>query len=277
VPVSNLLCEGEHHSPDARLLRSILKGVRLEIIPSGGKDGFPNTVFAWRHSNPNVCAFRDNDFPRDHTKWTAPCLSGTKDWNVRRDDGDHKIGWKWCRKEIENYFIDPDVLRRVLGWDDVKRYEYVRILERVFDDLACTTAARIALTCCAPKRNRVDTQMPLEGSPADMKARLATIAQKHNNGALLDVQQLEATFDSVLPECQSGGRFRMHALHVYAGKNILDKMQQTSGVPAVLKNKDALFERVLTALEQDQSPHTWIPEWTAIRDAVITWTPTPTV
>jgi hypothetical protein len=62
--VSELLCEGEEGSPDVRLLRVILRDLRLEIRPSGGKDGLPNLVLSLRRSNPNVCGIADGDFPR---------------------------------------------------------------------------------------------------------------------------------------------------------------------------------------------------------------------
>jgi hypothetical protein len=273
MPVSNLLCEGVSNGWDVRLLRGILKGIRLEVVPSGGKDGFRNTIFAWRYSDRNVCAFRDNDFPRKPDEWKVPPASEALEWQAKHDGSYHMIGWMWCRKEIENYFVDPNVLARVFQWDDKQKAYYVQVLERIFDSLAGTTAARMALTACAPERNRVKTEMPLHGTRDEMRNRLAKIAQEHNKGALLDETDLQATFDALLPDCQSGGRFRAHALHVFAGKNIVDKLQQTPGAPVELKNKDALFERILTALEQVQEPHTWLPEWTAIRNAVTKWTP----
>ncbi|MBK9263801.1 MAG: hypothetical protein IPM54_28860 [Polyangiaceae bacterium] len=273
MPVTELLCEGNAHGPDVRLLSIILRGAGLAVTPSGGKDGFPNTVIAWRHSNPNVCAFKDNDFPRKPLGWVPHPVSKALEWQVKRDDGHHMVGWMWGRKEIENYFIDPDVLARAFGWDDAKKAGYLALLERIFDDLACATAARMALTACAPLRNRVDTKVPLNDSPEELERHLTRIAHDHSTNTALDGQKLLDAFHQLLPQCRRGGIFRDNALMVFAGKNILAKMQQMSGMDAALKDVDKLIERVLQSLKDDSAPHEWLLECTAIREAVMTWSP----
>lgn len=185
------------------------------------------------------------------------------------------LGWQWRRKEIENYLVDPEVLTRALGWDAAKRGAYESSLERVLDDLGPATAARMALTACAPRKVRLATDVRLGAAEAELERDLVDIAAKYNEGARVEELALVETFRWCLPECRPGGRFRAQAREVFAGKNIVDRIQSTAGFDRELKNKDALFERVLVALERDAAPHEWLPEWRALRGAVESWEPPP--
>ncbi|XXY17575.1 hypothetical protein WME88_56040 [Sorangium sp. So ce216] len=185
------------------------------------------------------------------------------------------LGWTWRRKEVENYLLDPDVLARALRWDLATKSQYVAQLERVFDALGHVTAARIALTCCAPRRNRLKTEVRLEATKDELGQELRARADAYTERARLDKDKLLEAFQRHVPDCLSGGRFRQHALEVFAGKNILAKIQNTSGFDARLKKQHELEERVLDALEHDAEPHLWLPEWAALRSAVETWMPAP--
>ncbi|HRI63170.1 MAG TPA: hypothetical protein PK156_03005 [Polyangium sp.] len=273
MSVSILLCEGIASSPDVRLLRVVLRRVQLEIVPSGGKDGLPSTVIALRSQVPQTCAFRDADFPRQPDTWTA--ATDAEQWTVKRDTGDVMVGWKLRRKEIENYFVDPNLLARVFGWDGAQEKDYSDKLDNILDELAIVTAARMALTACAATRNRLDTQVSFIADETRMKLELSQKAQNFNQGAQVDETKLLATFDRLLPECRRGGKFRQAGLDVFAGKNILARMQQTAGMPNVVKNSDKLIEKVLDALEKAPDSHTWVSEWEKVHDAVGAWTPSP--
>lgn len=193
--------------------------------------------------------------------------------HVTRESAQVMVGWRWRRKEIENYVIEPELLARVLRWTDTQKQEYSTKLDDILDALAHVTAARIALTSCAAKRNRIETNVPFSTDAATMKAELRQKSQRFNQTACIDEQGLLDIFDCILPECLPGGKFRSSALDVFAGKNILAKMQQTSGMPPATKSREKLFELVLDALEKDRDSHTWLAEWDAIRDAVQNWMP----
>lgn len=182
------------------------------------------------------------------------------------------LGWQWRRKEIENYFVDPDVLARAFRWDERRKQDYADRLDALFDALAPATAARMALTARAPRKTRVETRVSLDASVDELADELRRRALAYNEGAVLDADALLATFARCVPECRAGGRFRPHALEVFAGKNIVAKLQSTAGFPE-LKNWERLAERILAALEGDEAPHTWHPEWDALRSAVGAWQP----
>jgi hypothetical protein len=253
-------------------LRIILRDLRLELQPSGGKDGLPNLVRGLRRWNPRVCCVVDGDFPRDPKTWQV-LPPGPRIWNHRGQDGEVMLGWQWRRKEIENYFVDPDVLARAFRWDERRKQDYAARLDAIFDALAPATAARMALTARAPRKTRVETRISTEASIDELEDELRRRAVAYNEGAVLDAAPLLETFAWCVPECRPGGRFRPHALEVFAGKNIVAKIQNTAGFPGELKDWEKLAERILVTLERDEAPHTWHPEWSALRSAVDAWEP----
>ena len=111
MPVSVLLCEGEDNSPDVRLLGALLRGTGVSVEPSGGKGVLQNLVRSRRFQNPRVCGLTDGDFPRKPETWMLSSDEGPRPWVPK----DAMLGWKWRRKEVENYFIDPEVLQRTFG------------------------------------------------------------------------------------------------------------------------------------------------------------------
>ncbi|WP_437937670.1 hypothetical protein [Sorangium sp. So ce341] len=275
MPVSVLLCEGEDNGPDVRLLHAILRGTGVQVEPSGGKDAFAGLIRGRRRQTPGVCGLIDGDFPRDPGAWTEATDPGPRRWTLRQGEKRLMLGWMWRRKEVENYLLDPDVLARALRWDPAAKSHYVAQLERVFDALGHVTAARIALTCCAPRRNRLETQVRLDATKQELAQELQDKADAYTEGARLDKDKLLQAFERHVPDCLSGGRFRQHALEVFAGKNILARIQHTPGFHPILKRKPELEERILNALEHDAEPHSWLPEWAALRSAVEAWMPAP--
>lgn len=274
MPVSVLLCEGVDGGPDIRLLRLLLpRPIVGEVRASGGKEGFRNLVTNLRRAegHPGVCGVVDGDFPRKPLEWSPS--PACREWRVRADGAETMLGWMWRRKEIENYFLDPEVLSRALTWDDARKSAYVAALERVLDGLAHVTAARIALTAHAPRRLRLETKIPIDAGDPEVRQALRARASDHNEGARIDENALIASYEACLSGCLPGGRLRAAALDVFAGKDILAKIQQTAGFHVDVKNPSVLAERVLAALGRDSAPHVWVPEWASLRSAVEAWRP----
>lgn len=274
MSVTLLLCEGESQSFDVRLLGSILRGVVGEIRPSGGKDGFPNLVKNHRRAMQSVCGICDGDFPRSPHEWRPD--TSAQPWTETRQGTTVQLGWRWRRKEIENYLLDPNVLARTYAWSSEQRATYETHLNRVLDALGPPTAARSALTACAPRRVRVDTSVDVRQTRDELERELRTRAADHNSGASIDSHTLVAMFQRLVGECEHGGRLRADGLAFFAGKNIAALLTCQPGIQQLrrsLKNIDDVGDDVIDALNQDSTPHTWLPEWQALRAAVDAWAP----
>ncbi|HEY9830578.1 MAG TPA: hypothetical protein V6D26_08365 [Stenomitos sp.] len=96
-------------------------------------------IIADRAINPNLAGLVDRDFDSyDFTPTDSPIPCNY--------EGVH-VGWKWQRKEIENYLLDPIVVQRALGRKAPPRDLYQEALDRAARDIAIYTAARTALAC----------------------------------------------------------------------------------------------------------------------------------
>lgn len=275
MPLTTLLCEGIPGGPDARVLRQILRGVVGVVQPMGGKDGLPVRVVARRETGipttMRCCAVGDGDFPRQPETW-APS-DEAKPWIDKH--GVH-IGWLWRRKEIENYLFDADVLTRVFSWLDAKRALYKDRVRTAHDQAAVSTAARMALTCHAPSKGRLDTKIDPRLSQQDIGQKLFERVTAYAAAHRVDAAALEARWKALIPECQLGGRFHANAEVVFSGKDIcplLVSAPRIQDIQPELKSQEKLVERVLLAMEQDDSPHDWLPEWRSLRAAVEAWSP----
>ena len=102
--MSLLLCEGGVNSPDVRVLSKLLGG-RCQLRPHGPRYGMGASIIARRDSigRNEVFGILDGDFVES---WQAP-IDRPVEW--RSSDGT-VFGWRWERKEIENYLIDPTVV-----------------------------------------------------------------------------------------------------------------------------------------------------------------------
>lgn len=273
--MSVLYCEGAENSPDVRLLGLLLGDVVGEIVPWGGKDGLPAMVNRGRRKGQPVCALIDGDFPRDPDVWAhsdEACV-----WEQGKEAKSKvQLGWRWRRKEVENYLLDPVVLAGAFGWSADQTNDYRAVLERVFDDIAVHTAARMALTACAPKRNRLDTNINLGLDHAAVRATLESLAKAHDDEAKVDADKLIRWFDALMPRCQQGP-FRQHAVSAFAGKNVLALLQNTPGVKKIdpnLKVGKNLYSPLISALEsKGPAVIDWLPEWRSLHDTVAAWSP----
>lgn len=275
MPVSVLLCEGKDDGADGRLLRAIVSGP--EIRPTGGKSAVQSMVLHLRKylRNDHICAVIDGDFPRQPATWLPSDQACA--WSHRREGKIEQLGWCWRRKEIENYWVDAEVLSRTFTWSHQQKVDYQAKLARIFDDIGPATAARMALTACAPRQDHLKTAVPLDADRNELERLLRERAVSFSGERELDEDKLIEEFRERLSDCQAGGRFREHAAAVFAGKDILARIQNSAGFPPHLKEKPRLVEQILQKLEADPAPHTWLPEWVSLREVVGSWEPTARV
>lgn len=258
---ARLLCEGDERSPDAPLARAILRGVPVTVVPVGSRGALLAAA------DDDTRALRDGDFPDDPAGW-AP-LPGVGAW----DEGGRRIGWRWRRKEVENYLVDPEVLARVYGWDAARRRAYDALLGAAIDACAERTAARMALLGLVPRFERRVVR-PFDPVLAG-DALVAELRDRHRRARQAPARSedaLVARFHALLPLCLPGGP--CHHPWVIAGKDLAGAFARIRGAreafPALLDTR-RLAADVIAAVERAEAPHGWLPEWAALRAEVDGW------
>jgi len=275
LPVDLLLCEGAPNSPDVRILTKLLSGFCGEVRPSGSKYGMGEKILARREAigSLRIAGLLDGDFQVD---WPIPeplqwSASGTS------------FGWRWGRKEVENYIIDPEVVLRSLGWDTDRGRVYRNALEAAADSIQVYEAARTALAFSRKRFNPLPSswgrarggdkhEFPDDLSEGACRQGIQDIVGSHGKGQSVLIEEVITQFDRLLPDFRAGGVRRNAYLGTYAGKDLLLAMETGLGTFG-FNNGGAFREKILLGIEKtDSDIATWVPEWQALRDAVESFT-----
>lgn len=264
-----LYCEGNSKSLDIRLLQQLLPGTCL-IKPIGGKFyGFEDKIISDRAINPKLAGLRDRDFDcRDLRIANEP---------IEWFDRDVQIGWFWERKEIENYLIDPEVVRRALGRKAPPMDEYKLALQKSAETISAYTAARTALSCYRFQNSWGDQVDKTHRFPQLSKLgkdqcrdKIGEIVRKDKGDRIVEEQNVVDKFSNLLPLHRPGGSRFQNCLTFFAGKDLLyvmkNKLQEFG-----FNSKDPInefLERVLQRIELSEDVWTWIPEWQKLRELI---------
>ncbi len=271
-----LLCEGGEHSPDVIVLRKLLVGSN-SIEPEGGKYGMGERIKARReeYRYANVYGILDGDYISE-SDWETP-----KDkphlW-INRDESP-KFGWRWARKEIENYLLDYEVIRRALGSDAPDKTKYIQLLETARDSVAVYQAARTALSTCRKrltplsssfgyKQRSINYTFPDDLSEDACISGIKGVVTGHNDEQLVEYDEVIDSFNKLLPACQSGGERYRHFLYSFAGKDLL--LMMNDGLKKLgFTSAKGFLEKVLTGIRNSTDDiGGWLPEWRALQKAV---------
>jgi hypothetical protein len=273
MPVSLLICEGSANSLDVRVLAKLVAG-RCAVLPDGGKYGMGDRIKARRDAmrRETVFGLLDGDFVASFPLPTDQ----PRRWEG--SDGVH-LGWRWERKEIENYLIDPMVVRRALGVDAPSDADYAKAMEQARDAIAVYQAARIALATCrrrlsplpdrfGPARGRAHHPFPDALDKASCLDGIRQVLETyHRNVSVADADVYD-TFTSCLTECQPDGvRFRCF-LTAFSGKDMLcamDPSLRTLGFAGAA----VFLERISVNIERTaEDVGNWLPEWRSLQEAI---------
>jgi len=273
MPVSLLLCEGSASSPDARVLNRILLGLGA-IQPLGGKYGMGERIKARRDvlRQNTVFGLLDGDFLAE---WETPTCR-PRPW-IGSDQT--VFGWRWERKEIENYLIDPEVVGRSLGQTAPNNGDYQIALERARDRVSTYQAARLALVVHRPRfqpmanafgreRGALGHLMPDDFSENTCLEGIRQTVGEHNDQQAIVMSAVESEFQTRRPECETGGARFSHFLTSFSGKDLLHAM--SLDLQAFGFESPAVFlERVLRGIDNTSDDVAlWLEEWTALRQEI---------
>jgi len=220
-----------------------------------------------QHLGPVVFGVLDGDFRELAEPVTRPT-----DWMI---EGQF-FGWRWERKEIENYILDPVVVGRALGATAPPAATYPPMLEAAREQIAAYEAARTCLglmqkayrplpTSFGRPRGSDNHRFPDTLDEPSCRSELERTMAEYESGLTAGRHH----FDWLLGECGPGGSRFAEFLTYFAGKDLLwaiDAPLQQFGYAGC----GAFRERVLLGIEATfDAVQTWLPEWGALRDAVL--------
>ncbi|MDM8550559.1 hypothetical protein QUF72_10790 [Desulfobacterales bacterium HSG2] len=281
MPVSRLYCEGVYKGPDTRVLLRILD--RIDIVPIGTKHGLAKRTLGAKNISESVACLRDRDFDFDEDL----SLNNTPHpWCVKDNDKEIKVGWYWERKEIENYLIDPEVVRRVFGFTGQQLREYNEALRKSAKRIANYTAARITLSHSRRRILPLDNfwgeekddgyhHFPKEKGLKKQNCYSMTLknVQTYNERLNVPKENIREKFEQLCRECDTGGERFQNFLTFFSGKDLLygmrDSLKKVLSLPATKPLVKIFLERILKGLEEtEEDVWTWIPEWEQLRELI---------
>lgn len=262
MPVALLVCEGVARSLDVRLIGMLTRGLKVRVMPMGSKWGMANRILALREVGVAAHALLDGDFTAAPTVGEAP---------VPWAEGGRQLGWRWGRKEVENYLLDPVVVDRVMDLQPPKRRpydsgQYRETLERIRDELGVHQAARVAIALSRPQRlASLDTDLALnQGTEAEYSQAILHRLATYRDACQIDDARVLDRFRALLAEHSSSGARYRDFLRCFAGKDLATAL----GLAAPVFND--LPSQVLRKIEKSGPLDLldWLPEWRALVDAI---------
>lgn len=302
-----LLCEGidpgekPAQGLDGRLLNKLLRGV-CPVRPRGSKYYMEMNVRMARSGDvPGTFALLDGDFRYP----PSPSSPTPEPWFGA--DRVH-LGWRWSRKEVENYLLDPAVVERTLPNVAKHGGRYREALARACSAVARYQAARMALSSVRPRPNTLTNQwgqahgrssylFPDETERTEEACRTqiqglmaALVAKLRLPKAAQETYEAEATagawtplgeftsdalmdlalqrYGRLITLCESFAAHQGGGIDVFSGKDLL--LAMTSDLQGMKYSSPTIFmEAVIVGIEDSaEEVWTWLPEWTALRDVV---------
>ena len=245
------------------------------VQPLGGKtSSFLGSIIADRTIKPNLAAIVDHDFDcRDFapTNSPIPCVYQQV-----------QVGWAWERKEIENYLLDPEFVRRALGRKAPPFEEYQSALNKAAKKIATYTAARTALACYQFKNfwgypvkdNYFSSSycFPSALDQAVCRVKIEETVRQFAGNRIVTHENVLEKFERLLPSFLPGGFRFEHCLTFFAGKDLLWAMKdELVEFGFDFDNPIQQFlERLVKRMEHSQEDvWTWLSEWQTLRDLIV--------
>ena len=276
-----ILCEGNENGLDCLLLRKIL-GDQIRIVPVGSRFGMKHRVDTVRKIlHQPVFAILDRDFPQN---WESPKNSPVV-WRGLENGSETLFGWFWERKELENYLLDPTVIKMILSDSNLGENGYDAALKAAGDAIGGYQAARIALSVLGrsgqyyvpstfgTKRGSDEHYRFPDGDSLKetaCSAWLREINADYRQSHSKRFELLPELFQRYKLECLPGGERYRDFLNAFSGKDIgwyLDAWFQNNG----FKGTRHFFACMKRGIENsDIDLATILPEWAELKHAVQT-------
>ena len=271
MPVNLLLCEGNEKSPDVRLLRAILSGLNMTIRSSGGKYGLGTRILAYREARnyQGIAGIIDRDFDDSLDVPTRQ----PRIW--QSNDSQIVFGWRWERCEIENYLLDPEVVRRAIPTKLPGNDEFTNALTRAATIIKTYSAARTALSIsrrrftplksCWGRKSNLDHPFPGQSTNQDCIDGINAVLSEYQDCVIVTDDEVIRRFEEQKPIFDSDGVKHNHFLNYFSGKDLMISM--TSDFDKWGFDSPKVFrEAVLSGIERSEDEvWRWLPEWESLR------------
>lgn len=264
MPVTQLYCEGGSEGTDIRIISQITP--RNCVVKSiGSKDRLAESVIADRRVNPALAGLVDRDFD---------CVeSAITQQPIKLFENSTYVGWSWERKEIENYLLDPIIVKKTC----ISKYgftldEYQRALQQAAERLKFYTAARTALSCTGFKNcwgtsmtNVFSANYSFPGN-LDRQAcltKIEEIVNQRKGDRIITAANVIQKFEGLVSQFGTSGSRQPHPLVYHSGKDLLLAMKPSldTWVGNPQKSIQAFTERIVKQIERAEDIWTWLPEW----------------
>ncbi|MFK0731762.1 MAG: hypothetical protein ACIWVG_11480 [Gloeotrichia echinulata HAB0833] len=282
MSISILYCEGFAKSPDVRVISAII-APGCVVKPIGSKQGLALRILGAKDARAGmtIAGLRDRDFDDDDSLPQGQ----PRDWWVTQNNIKVSLGWYWERKEIENYLLDPKVVKRSLSNDAPPIGEYTTALQASAEKIGAYTAARITLSLYLQNRpsppsnswgEERDTQTRIRFpkdkglTEANCRSELNNIIKKYEQKLSLPKPNPLDEFERLLPTCRLGGsRFKnQNYITFFAGKDLLYGMREELARFGFV-SPTIFCKRILKGIEDSEEDiWTWLPEWQRLRELI---------
>ncbi|WP_416233557.1 hypothetical protein [Cronbergia sp. UHCC 0137] len=222
---------------------------------------------------PNLAGIVDRDFDNyNFTPTNSPLAYNYEEV---------QIGWKWERKEIENYLIDPVVVQRTIRNKIPSMDSYRTALDEVAREIATYTAARYALhyfrftNSWGEPIQKVfgsEHRFPKRKNQEDCQTKIREIVQRDKGDRIITVDAVLEKFAELLPSFSPGGFHFDNYLTFFAGKDLLCGMEnklkdfgfqaKASGVNSPIPD---FLDQIFKKIEREEDIWKWLPEWEELR------------
>ena len=276
MTVNILYCEGNKNSLDMKIIGQLL-AKKCEVKPIGSKNFFASSIIGDRAINPNLAGLVDRDFDCQD----MPIENKPKPYN----QNDIQLGWTWERKEIENYLLDPNVVKRALRGQkpSIDLDKYQSALDKAAEKIAAYTAARTALFCSGFS-NHWGEEVKVSGTKYCFPKKLGKeacetnirkIVEERKGDRIVQPKNVIEKFNQLLPQFRPGGVRFQNYLTFFAGKDLLysiikdlEEFGFQSSEPGT-NSTDAFLKRIENGIAKMDDPWTLIPEWQELRQLII--------
>lgn len=274
-----ILCEGTEQSFDCILLNKLFCSIKtMRVVAVGSRFGMKLRIDTVRKVCDNkVYGILDRDFPEE---WKH-CGDSPLEWVVTENEKQVLYGWFWQRKELENYLLDPAVIKKTSLGKTFPFDDYQQALERARDRIGFYQAARIALSVLGrsgqyyvpssfgPRRgSKENYRFPEDQQLTENECEkfLDGVHEEYLSRHSNRFATLQNAFQKYSLQCSEGGCRYEDFFYAFSGKDLAWSMNDWFAQNGFQGTREFLKRMLREILMADNALAFWLPEWTHLHE-----------